>query len=80
MLYKHSPTLYHATFVVRVVNAKRSCYEHQSLERISETTKKCMIYLEVTHPEGVDPSEYLHHLDKFKVKEIAVKRLDIKER
>ena len=80
VLYKHSPTLYHASFVVRVVTEKRSCYEHQSLERISETTKKCMVYLEVFRPEGIEPADYLQHLQKFNVKEIAVKRMDIKEK
>jgi tRNA-splicing endonuclease subunit Sen2 len=80
LLYKHNPQFYHATFVVRVVRDQRTCYEHQSLERISETTKKCMIYIEVYFPEGIEPCDYLKNLQKFTVKEVAFKRQDIKEK
>lgn len=80
MLYKHNPQFYHATFVVRVVKGERTCYEHQSLERISETTKKQMIYIEVYYPDNMEPSEYLNNLNKFTVKEVAIKRHLIKEK
>lgn len=81
LLYKQSPQFYHATFVVRVsTDSQRTCYEHQSLERISETTKKFMIYVEVYHPANVEPSNYFNNLDKFTVKEVSVRRNDIKEK
>lgn len=39
-----------------------------------------MIYIEVYHPEGIEPSEYLKNLHKFTVKEVALKRQVIKEK
>ena len=80
MLYKHGPQYYHASYIVKIVTNSRSSYEHQTNERIAEITKKAMLYLEVYHPKDISSSDYLENLDKFTVKEIVIRRYDVKEK
>lgn len=80
VLYKQSPKYYHASFIAKVVTGeRRSCYVHYTNERVAESTKKQMLYLEVYTP-NIDPSTYLQNLDKFKVKEIVIQRQLIKQK
>lgn len=80
MLYKHGPQFYHASYIVKVFTDPRSTYEHQTNERIAETTKKSMMYLEIYYPENVVESQLLENLDKFQIKEIVIQRHDVKQK
>lgn len=80
VLYKSGPQYYHASYIVKVVTGDRSTYEHQTNERIAEVTKKSMLYIEVYPPKDVQNCDYLMNLDKFTVKEVALRRFDVKEK
>jgi hypothetical protein len=78
VLYKHNPQTYHATYIVKILDGNTLFNDYKTNERIAETTKKCMLYLEVFIPDNVDASNYLENLNKFRVKEIAMQRHLIK--
>lgn len=83
VLYKQSPQLYHASFIVIISrDCNKSSLEYHTNERIAETTGKNLLFLEVFSPTGADvqPSEYLNNLEKFTVKEVSIQRHEMKNK
>ncbi|CAO1362978.1 unnamed protein product [Diamesa hyperborea] len=79
LLYKKSPQQFHASFIVIVSNDPTNAVDHQTNQRISETTGKELIYLEVYYPENIEPKDYLQNIDKFQTTEMMQSRYTVKQ-
>ncbi|CAO1318429.1 unnamed protein product [Diamesa serratosioi] len=79
LLYKKSPQQFHASFIVILSTVPTNAVDHQTNQRISETTGKDLIYLEVYYPENIEPKDYLLNIDKFQAAEMMQSRYTVKQ-
>ena len=80
LLYQKGPHINHASYIVHIQDQDENQLDNyglQSMIRISETTAKELLILEIYYPNRIDRNDYqkcLQLLDKFEVCEVYPKR------
>jgi tRNA-splicing endonuclease subunit Sen2 len=83
LLYQKGPHVNHASYIVHIQDdSPMDNHNLQSMIRISETTAKHLLILEIHYPEDFDKEsvnslECLERLHEFKICEVVPKRFNV---